>query len=102
MKASVITAHDLVEGHSVFLSPEGWHTAITRAMVACTPEEAEELEALAARHAAENSIVGPYLVDVSLDTGSPIPVARREQIRASGTPTIPFGYAAAPARRSAA
>lgn len=91
---TVLTANDLVEGHSVFLTPEGWGTSISKAMVAVAPEQAEELEALGRRFVVENRIVGPYLVDVSLESGEPVPVSRREQIRASGAPTIPVGIAA--------
>ena len=92
---TVLTANDLVEGHSVFLSAEGWARDIARAMVAVTPEQAEELEALGARHLTDNQVVGPYLVDVVLDSGVPVPLGRREQIRADGVPTIPVGTAAA-------
>ncbi len=88
---SVLTANNLVEGHSVFLSPEGWHTDIARAMLAVTPEQAAELEALGHRHVSANEVVGPYLVDVALGDGGPVPLLRREQIRASGIPTIPVG-----------
>lgn len=91
---TVLTANDLVDGHSVYLTPEGWGLEIGKAMVAVSPEQGEELAALGHRFVVENQIVGPYLVDVSLETGSPAPVSRREQIRASGTPTIPVGIAA--------
>lgn len=91
---TVLTANDLVEGHSVFLSPEGWSTNIAKAMVAVSSEQGEELEALGNRFVIENQIVGPYLVDISLETGSPVPLSRRERIRAAGAPTIPVGIAA--------
>ena len=90
----VLTANDLVEGHSVFLTAEGWAPGIAQAMVAVSPEQAEELEALGRRFVVDNRIVGPYLVDVSTETGAPVPLSRREQIRASGAPTIPVGLAA--------
>ncbi|MEM9060124.1 MAG: DUF2849 domain-containing protein [Pseudomonadota bacterium] len=87
----ILTANNLVEGHSVFLTPDGWQQDIARAMVAVTPEQAEELEALGARHVDANEIVGPYIVDVQLGENGPVPVKRREQIRATGVPTIPVG-----------
>lgn len=92
--AAVITANDLIEGHAVFLGPEGWTREIDHAMVALTPEQADEFEALGQRHVAANSVVEPYLIDVTLEGGAPFPLARREQIRASGEPTIAFGRAA--------
>lgn len=101
-RTAVITAHHLVEGHALFLTPEGWQPRIRHALVATTPEEAEELEALAARDDRANRVTGIYLVEVGTETGTPVPVARRERIRAEGTPTIPFGLAAAPARQAAA
>ena len=91
---AVLTANNLVEGHSVFLTAEGWGRGIDAALVAVTPEQAEELAALGDRFVDENEIVGPYLVEVSLDDGAPVPLLRREQIRASGAPSIPVGLAA--------
>ena len=96
-RTSVVTANDLVEGHSVFLGCDGWSPDIARAMIAFTPEEAGELEALAARFVERNVIVGPYLVEVAVEDGSPVPLLRRERIRAEGLPTIPVGEAAHPA-----
>lgn len=87
----VLTANDLSGGHSVFLTAEGWAPDITGAMVAVIPDQAAELEALGARPIPGTAVVGSYLVEVSLDTGVPVPLSRREQIRASGRPTIPVG-----------
>ncbi len=54
-------------------------------------DEAKVLEAAGIEGEDGNLVVGPYLVEVSTATGAPVPVLRREQIRASGFPTIPFG-----------
>ncbi|MEM7422398.1 MAG: DUF2849 domain-containing protein [Pseudomonadota bacterium] len=89
--SAVLTANDLTGGCSVFLSAEGWDRSIAKAMVAVTPEQAEELSALGERHVKSNDVVGPYLVDVEIAQGTPRPVLRREQIRADGVPTIPVG-----------
>ena len=94
----VITANDLIEGDSVFLGPEGWVRDIASARVARTPGERAALEAEAAREEGANRAVAPYAVEVSLETGAPVPLARRERIRADGRPTIPVGPAEAPAR----
>ena len=104
-RTSVVTANDLVEGTSVFLGAEGWHADIGRAMLAFTPEEAEGLEALAARFVHDNSVVEPYLVEVGLEDGRPVPQLRRERIRAAHAPTVPVGAAVMPVsevRRQAA
>lgn len=100
---AVLTANHLAEGHSVFLAPDGWSPRIDAALVALTPEQADELAALGNRFVTENEIVGPYLVDVALEGGAPVPLLRRERIRADGRPTIPFGsLAEAGADRAAA
>ena len=93
-RTSVVTANDLLEGCSVFLGPEGWHTDIGRALLAFTPDEAEGLEALAGRFVDENAVVGPYLVEVVLEGERPVPFLRRERIRAAHVPTVPVGAAA--------
>ena len=92
-KLFIVTANDLIEGHSVFLTPDGWAPRTTGAIVAVTAEQAEELQALAARHVDDNTVVGAYLVEVTIESGVPVPVLRREQIRASGRPTIAVGVA---------
>ncbi len=92
---AVLTANHLAEGHSVFLASDGWSRRIDAALVALTPEQAEELAALGNRFVHENEIVGPYLVDVALGGGAPVPLLRRERIRAEGRPTVPFGSLAA-------
>ncbi|MEM8790514.1 MAG: DUF2849 domain-containing protein [Pseudomonadota bacterium] len=91
---AVITANDLVEGTAVFLTPEGWSADVSKAMVALTPEQAEEFDALGQRHVQENVVVEPYRVVVLLDSGKPVPKLRREQIRAAGAPTFAYGKAA--------
>ena len=100
-KPVVVTANDLIEGDSVFLGDCGWVRDVRMARIALTPEDATVLEADGAAGEAENLVVGPYLVEVALEAGKPWPVLRREQIRASGLPTIPFGEAVPVERRAA-
>lgn len=89
----ILTANDLIEGVTVFLGAEGWNPRIDRALVAVTPEQAEELEALGLRHSDQHTVIGPYLIEVEIGTDGPVPLLRREQIRASGEPTIEIGFA---------
>ncbi|MEM9098712.1 MAG: DUF2849 domain-containing protein [Pseudomonadota bacterium] len=91
---AIITANDLIEGTAVFLGPEGWLPEASQAMVALTAEQAEEFEALGQRHVKANEVVEPYLIAVSLEDGLPVPILRREQIRAAGAPTFRYGKAA--------
>ncbi|MGF1446748.1 MAG: DUF2849 domain-containing protein [Pikeienuella sp.] len=90
----VLTANDLVEGDSVFLTTSGWGRDITEARVAQSREEADLLAEGGKLEEAENRVVGSYLVAVTLEAGVPVPVSRRERIRAAGVPTFPY----APAR----
>ena len=64
-------------------------------------DEAAALEADGMAGETGNLVVGPYLIEVSVATGQPTPVLRREQIRASGVPTIPFGLDVPAERRAA-
>jgi len=100
-KPVVVTANDLIEGDSVFLGRCGWVRDIAKARVALSAEEAKALEADGQAGEDTNLVVGPYLVEVSVAAGHPVPVLRREQIRASGLPTIPVGPEAPLERRAA-
>jgi sulfite reductase (NADPH) hemoprotein beta-component len=101
-KPVIVTANDLIEGDSVFLGVLGWVRDIAEARVAMTADEASALEAAGVEGENGNLVVGPYLVEVALESGQPVPVLRREQIRADGIPTIPVGLDALPAERRAA
>ena len=101
-KPVVVTANDLIEGDSVFLAAQGWVRDIRQARIAHSPDDAARLEADGLAGETANVVVGPYLIEVALETGHPVPVLRREQIRADGVPTIPVGLDALPAERAAA
>jgi sulfite reductase (NADPH) hemoprotein beta-component len=100
-KPVVVTANDLTEGDSVFLGAIGWVRDITEARVALTTDEAAVLEQAGIEGEDGNIVVGPYLIEVSVATGTPVPLLRREQIRVSGMPTIPFGLDVPAERRAA-
>jgi sulfite reductase (NADPH) hemoprotein beta-component len=100
-KPVVVTANDLIEGDSVFLGALGWVRDVAMARVAMTPDEAGVLETGGIEGESGNVVIGPYLIEVSVASGKPVPVLRREQIRASGLPTIPFGLEVPAERRAA-
>ncbi|MFQ5566305.1 MAG: DUF2849 domain-containing protein [Paracoccaceae bacterium] len=100
-KPVVVTANDLIEGDSVFLGACGWVRDIAEARVAMSPDEAAALERAGLADEDGNVVVGPYLVEVSVATGKPVPLLRREQIRASRVPTIPVGLTVPAERRAA-
>ena len=87
----VLTGNDVIGGHSVFLTAEGWSASIADDLVAGTPQQVEELQALAHSNGGASDVIGLYAVDVALQAGAPEPVLRRERIRASGQPSVPIG-----------
>lgn len=86
---SVITANRLRSGEVVYLADgEQWVEQLDRALTASDRVEAANIEAIAARHAAANHIVGAYLMDVRIEAGLPCPTSMREAIRAGRGPTV--------------
>jgi hypothetical protein len=85
----IVTANHLTEGHSVFLSAEGWTADHTVALIAASAEEAAELERTAKRDEDGNLVVGVYLVDVALGaSGHPEPTHYREKLRVRARPSF--------------
>jgi hypothetical protein len=84
----MIIANRLTDGLVVFLTAAGgWSKAIAEGVV--ITDEAEEARLLAAAKADETGckVVDPNLIEVTVESGSPRPVAIREAIRAFG-PTV--------------
>lgn len=98
---SVLTANDLLDGDAVWWTGSAWSRAIGAAVIADTPEAKTAMEAEASRPRHEAEVVGPYLVDVEIATGVPVPIARREAIRADRAPTFAYAGEAAPTRAAA-
>lgn len=96
MKKFVVTAWTLSEGMSVWLSLDGdkrvWNSGFKDADVFDSKEDAlAQIDASAADVAAF-IIVDPYEITVTEDAnGTWLPDGQREQIRALGEPTIPWG-----------
>jgi len=96
MSAQVITANLLDEGWVVFYSKDNqWHKDINAATVLESNEEAEALLAVASDKDNELRVVGPYLIDVTVDESDVVPVRYREVIRTKGPSVRPdLGYQA--------
>ncbi|MEM9781291.1 MAG: DUF2849 domain-containing protein [Pseudomonadota bacterium] len=90
----VFTANDLIDGDSVYLGPDGWLRDIAGAVVATTPADSEALRMRAEEGVAGNLVIGPYDVAVTVEAGVPVPVKRRERIKASRATTMPVGIEA--------
>lgn len=96
---SVLTANHLLEGDAVWWTGKDWSRDIAKAEIIENYEDATTVLEMAATSAAfEAEVVGPYLVEVDMDTRAPI--VRREAIRADRAPT--FAYVAEPDQRQAA
>jgi hypothetical protein len=80
-----LTANRLSDGEVVFGGPGGWVERFSQATLYADAAEAEAL--LEAAKGQGTTVVDPYLIDVSLESGQPVPTAFRERVRALG-PTI--------------
>ena len=80
-----LTANRLSDGIVVFWSGGQWAERFTDAELFDDAAPAET--ALATAKALPRDLVDPYLIDIRLDDGQPVPVSYRERVRALG-PTI--------------
>lgn len=82
------TANNLLDGEAVWLGANGsWVKSVEAAQAFTTESERRAAAEIAAQADAENLVVEPYEIDVTLDGGHLTPTKFREQIRAAG-PTI--------------
>jgi hypothetical protein len=89
--AQMIIANRLRDGLTVFRAPDGsWVEAIAAGAIARTSEDAQAMLSAAEADAQRNLVVGPYLIDVTQESGTPQPLSWRETIRANG-PTVETG-----------
>ena len=93
MSGQVVTANRLGDGMVVYLDTAGgWSEYVEAARVAQSEAQSVEILALAEAPAQATRVVGPYLMDVSLENGAPRAVSNREIIRAKGATVHPdFG-----------
>jgi hypothetical protein len=85
----IVTANHLLEGHSIFLSEDGWTADHHASRVAATAEEAAALEALGRVDEDANQVVGVYLVAIEFDPdGKPEPTHYREKMRVRAIPSF--------------
>ncbi len=83
--AQVMTANRLRDGAVVYLAADGsWSTNISDGAVARDAVAAERLTAAGNQAAADQVVVGPYLIAVAVKDDGVEPVGTRERIRALG------------------
>jgi hypothetical protein len=80
-----LTANDLQTGDVVFWAAGHWVERFAEADLFDAKEPGDE--ALAVAKGQANVVVDPYLIDVVLESGLPVPTSYRERVRALG-PTI--------------
>ncbi len=91
---AILLANDLLDGDVVFaIAGAAGQLAWTRdpalALVASDDPTAESLEAFAAAELAGNRVVDAYLVDVTMETGQPVPRHFRERFKTLGPSNRP-------------
>jgi len=93
MNARILTANRLGDGAVVYRDAAGnWVEDIADAEIARDEYAEKVLTEAGARALAARLVVGPYLMEITEDAGTPRPVSQRERIRAAG-PTVGYGEA---------
>lgn len=83
----VVTANDLLKGDVIYQTATGWTRDLAKAEV-LTDEADADLRLIDASQQI-GDVVGVYLADVNISTGTPQPKHFREEFRATG----PSNYA---------
>ncbi|POR55307.1 DUF2849 domain-containing protein [Bosea psychrotolerans] len=91
---AILLANDLLDGDVVFAvagaaGQLAWTRDAALALVASDDATAESLEAFAAAELAGNRVVDAYLVDVTMETGQPVPRHFRERFKTLGPSNRP-------------
>ena len=84
MTHQIVTANRLKDGRVVYLTQDADWSARVADSRAANGAAAALLLSAAEMSAADQIVVDPYLIQVTLDGGSPWPVLHRERIRATG------------------
>lgn len=87
--SKVITANALTSGDVVYLTGRGdWSPEIVEADF--ITDAAKAADRLSEVQRQTHLVIGPYLAEVTITANGPVPVTRREALRAAG-PSIAFG-----------
>ncbi|KRE03985.1 hypothetical protein ASE61_10300 [Bosea sp. Root670] len=91
---ATLLANDLLDGDVVFATADGagtlaWTRDPVLALVATDNAAADRLEAFAAAQLRGNKVVDAYLVDVAIESGSPVPRHFRERFKTLGPSNRP-------------
>ena len=91
---AILLANDLLDGDVVFAFVDGagplaWTRDPALALVAADDAAADRLEAFATAELRGNTVVDAYLVDVAIESGSPVPRHFRERFKTLGPSNRP-------------
>ena len=91
---AILLANDLRDGDVVFATVDDngallWTRDPAQALVASDDRAAERLEAFAAVELSGNKVVDAYLVDVTVESGRPVPRHFRERFKTLGPSNRP-------------
>jgi len=85
MALQILTANSLLTGGVVYLtSQNNWSSFISLAQVSDGADTIKRLESTGLRAEAEQIIVGPFLIDVTVENDIPRPTRFRERLRVNG------------------
>jgi hypothetical protein len=85
MTLKILTANSLLSGGVVYLtSQNNWSPFISQAQVSDDVDTIKRLEAIGLRAEAEQIVVGPFLIAVTIENGIPRPTRFRERLRVNG------------------
>ncbi len=88
--AQILIANSLAHGFVVFLTAEnGWSGDIRQAAVAADDATAAVFLHTAQAAEAEDQVINPYLIEVTVNGAGPRPIEYREYIRAFGPGVAP-------------
>lgn len=91
---AILLANDLLDGDVVFAAADGadalaWTRDPAQSLVAGDDGAADRLEAFATAELRGNKVVDAYLVDVTIECGSPVPRHFRERFKTLGPSNRP-------------
>lgn len=85
MSIKILTANDLHSGGVIFATSEGnWSSFITQAQLSSDSQTEETLVSMGNQSVEAQTIVDPFLIDINIINGVPVPKRYREQLRVSG------------------
>lgn len=87
----MITANELRDGYVVFLGPNGsWVRSVEAGQLLAEGPELDQAKAYAQAQHDARVVVEPYVIDIVVKDGVPVPERLKERIRAKG-PTVDYG-----------